>query len=79
MKKRVILALTLVAVVMGLTIAYSTAIQNTSVSAATDQRQQGKLLRAERAIPGHYIVVLNEKAGDPHEAALALTFAHGGS
>lgn len=79
MKKSVILALTLVSLAAVLTIAYSTAIQNTAVSAAGGQRQQGKLLRAERAIPGNYIVVLNDKAGDPYEAALGLTFAYGGS
>ncbi|MDQ3665438.1 MAG: S8 family serine peptidase [Acidobacteriota bacterium] len=77
MKTKLILVLALA--VVGLTFAFSSLIQNTPVSAAAGQGQQGKLLRSERAIPGHYIVVLNEKVGNPHEAALALTFAHGGS
>ncbi|MBA3357650.1 MAG: S8 family serine peptidase [Pyrinomonadaceae bacterium] len=77
MKNKLILLLTLA--LLGLTLAFNSSLQSTSVSAAAGQSSQGKLMRSERAIPGHYIVVLNEKAGSPHETALTLTFAHGGS
>lgn len=77
MRKRVILALTLASICVTLLLAYYATFNEPAEAAA--QRQQGKLLRAERAIPGHYIVVLNDEAGDPYEAALGLTSAHGGS
>ncbi len=77
MKYKIILVLALT--VLCLTFVFNSSLNTASVSAVASQRSQGKLLRAERAIPGHYIVVLNEKAGLPHEAALAMTFAHGGS
>ena len=77
MKSKLFLALAIVS--LGLVFVFGAFVDDTSVSAAASQRSQGKLLRAQRAIPGHYIVVLNEQAGEPHEAALALTFTHGGS
>lgn len=77
MKSKLFLALVVVS--LGFVFVFDAFVDDNSVSAAATQRSQGKLLRAERAIPGQYIVVLNDQAGDPHEAALALTFAHGGS
>ncbi|HSE31830.1 MAG TPA: S8 family serine peptidase [Pyrinomonadaceae bacterium] len=73
------LLLALVALSLGLVFVFSPSIDNSSVSAAASQRSQGKLLKAERAIPGNYIVVLNDQVSNPHQAALALTFAYGGS
>ena len=67
------LFLAFVVLSLGLVFVFCPSIDNSSVSAAASQRSQGKLLRAERAIPGNYIVVLNEQAGNPHQAALALT------
>lgn len=77
MKSKILLALIIVS--LGLVFVFHSSVNKTSASAAASQRSEGKLFRAERAIPGNYIVVLNEQAGNPHEAALALTFAHGGS
>ena len=77
MKSKLFLALVLAS--LGLVFIFHSSVNKTSASAAASQSSQGKLLRAERAIPGNYIVVLNEQAGEPHQAALALTFAHGGS
>lgn len=75
MKSKLFLALVLVS--LGLVLVFHSSVNKTSASAG--QSSQGKLRRAERAIAGNYIVVLNEQAGEPHEAALSLTFAHGGS
>lgn len=76
MKSKLFLALVVVS--LGLVFVCDAFVANTSVSAAS-HRSQGKLMRASRPIPGQYIVVLNEQAEDPHQAALALTFAYGGS
>ncbi len=77
MKSKLLLALLVVS--LGLVFVFESFVARTSVSAAASQRSQGKLRRAERAIPGQYIVVLNDQAGDPHQATLALTFAFGGA
>ena len=77
MKSKLFLAVVLVSLGLGFT--FHSSVNKTSASAAASQSSQGKLRRADRAIAGHYIVVLNEQAGEPHQAALALTFAHGGS
>lgn len=74
MKSKLFLALGLV--LLGLAFVISPRIQS---SAAANQRAEGKLRKSDRAIPGRYIVVLNEQEANPHEAALALTFAYGGS
>jgi subtilisin family serine protease len=77
MKTKLFLAL--VALSLGLVFLFSPSIDNSSVSKAASQRSQGKLLRAERAIPGNYIVVFNEQVSNPHQAALELMGAYGGS
>ena len=74
MKSKLFLALALVS--LGLAFIFHPSVDSSSAAAAANQ---GKLRRAQRAIPGRYIVVLNEQAGNPHEATLALTFAYGGS
>jgi subtilisin family serine protease len=69
MKSKLFLALILVS--LGLVLGF-----HFSSAAAT---QEGKFLKAARAIPGNYIVVLNEQADEPHQAALGLSSAYGGS
>src|SRR5690242_2905206 len=73
------LFLALILVSLGLASACQLSVNKTSASSVTSQTAEGKLLKAKRAIPGSYIVVLNEQAGQPHQAALALTFAYGGA
>ncbi|HVG37742.1 MAG TPA: S8 family serine peptidase, partial [Pyrinomonadaceae bacterium] len=49
-----------------------------SLSSVSAFSSQGKLRKVGRAIPGQYIVVLNDTAGAPDEVALDLAFTHGG-
>ena len=72
------LFLALIVLSLGLVFVFHFFFDKTSASAAASQESPGRLLKAERAIPGNYIVVLNEQAGEPHQAALALTFSYGG-
>src|SRR5215211_9547782 len=74
MKSKLFLALILVS--LGLVSIFNSSVNKTSASAAATQE---KLLKAEHAIPGNYIVVLNEQAGNPHEEALSLASTYGGS
>jgi subtilisin family serine protease len=77
MKSKLFLALILVS--LGLVIVFNFSVNKTSASAAAGQGSQEKFLKAEHAIPGNYIVVLNEQAGNPHEEALSLASTYGGS